>query len=96
MCTLPEEDQKLIYSGKLLLDHHCLGELLPKHGELHALHLVYNFRTPANMQGTKSEVKADQPKSPSESRQESNVSSSNGARSRSSSGVQSSAEASNG
>ncbi|NXD04275.1 HERP1 protein, partial [Certhia familiaris] len=51
-----EEDQKLIYSGKLLLDHHCLGELLPKHGELHALHLVYNFRTPANMQETKSEV----------------------------------------
>ncbi|NXX66870.1 HERP1 protein, partial [Spizella passerina] len=51
-----EEDQKLIYSGKLLLDHHCLGELLPKHGELHALHLVYNFKTPANMQGTKSEV----------------------------------------
>ncbi|NWI01405.1 HERP1 protein, partial [Tichodroma muraria] len=52
----PEEDQKLIYSGKLLLDHHCLGELLPKHGELHALHLVYNFKTPANMQETKSEV----------------------------------------
>ncbi|NWT87604.1 HERP1 protein, partial [Lanius ludovicianus] len=51
-----EEDQKLIYSGKLLLDHHCLGELLPKHGELHALHLVYNFKTPANMQETKSEV----------------------------------------
>uniref|UniRef100_A0A8C9MTW0 Homocysteine inducible ER protein with ubiquitin like domain 1 n=1 Tax=Serinus canaria TaxID=9135 RepID=A0A8C9MTW0_SERCA len=91
-----EEDQKLIYSGKLLLDHHCLGELLPKHGELHALHLVYNFKTPANMQGTKSEVKADQPKLPSEARQESNVSSSNGARSRSSSGVQSSAEGSNG
>ncbi|NWV89417.1 HERP1 protein, partial [Machaerirhynchus nigripectus] len=52
----PEEDQKLIYSGKLLLDHHCLGELLPKHGELHALHLVYNFKSPANMQETKSEV----------------------------------------
>ncbi|NWV09132.1 HERP1 protein, partial [Ptilonorhynchus violaceus] len=52
----PEEDQKLIYSGKLLLDHHCLRELLPKHGELHALHLVYNFKTPANMRETKSEV----------------------------------------
>ncbi|KFO63030.1 Homocysteine-responsive endoplasmic reticulum-resident ubiquitin-like domain member 1 protein, partial [Corvus brachyrhynchos] len=51
-----EEDQKLIYSGKLLLDHHCLGELLPKQGELHALHLVYNFKTPANMQETKAEV----------------------------------------
>ncbi|NXQ21966.1 HERP1 protein, partial [Peucedramus taeniatus] len=52
----PEENQKLIYSGKLLLDHQCLGELLPKHGELHALHLLYNFKTSANMQGTKSEV----------------------------------------
>ncbi|NXS78857.1 HERP1 protein, partial [Erpornis zantholeuca] len=51
-----EEDQKLIYSGKLLLDHHCLGELLPKHGELHALHLVYNCKTPVNTQETKSEV----------------------------------------
>lgn len=26
----PEEDQKLIYAGKLLLDHAYLGELLPK------------------------------------------------------------------
>ncbi|XP_031977888.1 homocysteine-responsive endoplasmic reticulum-resident ubiquitin-like domain member 1 protein [Corvus moneduloides] len=92
----PEEDQKLIYSGKLLLDHHCLGELLPKQGELHALHLVYNFKTPANMQETKAEVKADQPKLPSEARQESTVSSSSGGRLRSSSGGHSSAEASNG
>lgn len=30
LSSKPEEDQKLIYSGKLLLDHHCLGELLPK------------------------------------------------------------------
>ncbi|NXU90698.1 HERP1 protein, partial [Xiphorhynchus elegans] len=52
----PEDDQKLIYSGKLLLDHHCLRELLPKHEELHALHLVYKFKTPANVQDTKSEV----------------------------------------
>uniref|UniRef100_A0A8C6Z8I4 Homocysteine inducible ER protein with ubiquitin like domain 1 n=1 Tax=Nothoprocta perdicaria TaxID=30464 RepID=A0A8C6Z8I4_NOTPE len=41
----PEDDQRLIYSGKLLLDHHCLRELLPKHEELHALHLVYNVKT---------------------------------------------------
>ncbi|NXX52503.1 HERP1 protein, partial [Scopus umbretta] len=52
----PEEDQKLIYSGKLLLDHHYLREFLPKHGELHALHLVYNFKTPANVQETNAEV----------------------------------------
>ncbi|NXP03857.1 HERP1 protein, partial [Thinocorus orbignyianus] len=52
----PEEDQKLIYSGKLLLDHHYLRELLPKHGDLHALHLVYNSKTPADVQGTSAEV----------------------------------------
>lgn len=32
------------------------SSLIFQHGELHALHLVYNFKTPANMQGTKSEV----------------------------------------
>ncbi|NXQ25840.1 HERP1 protein, partial [Alaudala cheleensis] len=53
----PEDAQKLIYSGKLLLDHHCLGELLPKHGELHALHLVYSFKTPASMQETKEVIR---------------------------------------
>ncbi|NXT50212.1 HERP1 protein, partial [Pluvianellus socialis] len=51
----PEEDQKLIYSGKLLLDHHYLRDLLPKHGDLHALHLVYNFKAPANGQETNAE-----------------------------------------
>ncbi|XP_010146060.1 PREDICTED: homocysteine-responsive endoplasmic reticulum-resident ubiquitin-like domain member 1 protein, partial [Eurypyga helias] len=88
----PEEDQKLIYSGKLLLDHHCLGELLPKQGELHALHLVYSFKSPADVQGASAEVKADQPKSLSEDRQESPVSSSDGERLRCSSGGQSLAE----
>ncbi|NXK78050.1 HERP1 protein, partial [Amazona guildingii] len=52
----PEEDQKLIYSGKLLLDHHYLRDLLPKHGELHALHLVYKFRTPAHVQESSAKV----------------------------------------
>ncbi|NXX46597.1 HERP1 protein, partial [Tricholaema leucomelas] len=52
----PEEDQKLIYAGKLLLDHQHLGELLLKHGELHALHLVYSSKTPANAQGGSAEV----------------------------------------
>ncbi|KAM9268716.1 homocysteine-responsive endoplasmic reticulum-resident ubiquitin-like domain member 1 protein isoform 1-T1 [Cariama cristata] len=91
----PEEDQKLIYSGKLLLDHLYLRELLPKHGELHALHLVYNFKTPANVQETRAEVKADQPKLSSEASQEPSVSSLNGERLRCSSSGQSSAEASN-
>ncbi|KAM9227906.1 homocysteine-responsive endoplasmic reticulum-resident ubiquitin-like domain member 1 protein [Leptosomus discolor] len=92
----PEEDQKLIYSGKLLLDHHCLKELLPKHGEVHALHLVYNFRTPANVQDTTAEVKADQLGLMSEASQEPSGSSSNDERLRCSSGGQSSAETSNG
>ncbi|KAM9269020.1 LOW QUALITY PROTEIN: uncharacterized protein FYN16_005475, partial [Cariama cristata] len=89
----PEEDQKLIYSGKLLLDHLYLRELLPKHGELHALHLVYNFKTPANVQETRAEVKADQPKLSSEASQEPSISSLNGERLRCSSSGQSSAEA---
>ncbi|XP_061301391.1 homocysteine-responsive endoplasmic reticulum-resident ubiquitin-like domain member 1 protein [Pezoporus flaviventris] len=92
----PEEDQNLIYSGKLLLDHHYLRELLPKHGELHALHLVYKFRTPAHVQESSVEVKADQPKLPSEASQEPAVPSSDGERPRCSSGGQSSAEISNG
>ncbi|XP_074695713.1 homocysteine-responsive endoplasmic reticulum-resident ubiquitin-like domain member 1 protein [Strix aluco] len=92
----PEEDQKLIYSGKLLLDHHYLRELLPKHGELHALHLVYSFKMPANVQETNAEVKADQPKLSSEASQEPSVSSSDDdERLTCSSGGQSSAEASN-
>ncbi|XP_010113915.1 PREDICTED: homocysteine-responsive endoplasmic reticulum-resident ubiquitin-like domain member 1 protein [Chlamydotis macqueenii] len=90
-----EEDQKLIYAGKLLLDHHYLRQLLPEHGELHALHLVYNFKTPANKQETNAEVKANQPKLSSEVSQEPSVSSSDGERLRCSSGGQSSAEASN-
>ncbi|XP_071613244.1 homocysteine-responsive endoplasmic reticulum-resident ubiquitin-like domain member 1 protein [Heliangelus exortis] len=60
----PEDDQRLIYCGKLLLDHHYLRDLLPKQGELHALHLVYNFKTPANLQKNNAEVRAAQPKSP--------------------------------
>ncbi|KFP19686.1 Homocysteine-responsive endoplasmic reticulum-resident ubiquitin-like domain member 1 protein, partial [Egretta garzetta] len=51
-----EEDQKLIYAGKLLLDHQYLRELLPKHGELHVLHLVYAFKTPASLQESDAEV----------------------------------------
>ncbi|XP_068267112.1 homocysteine-responsive endoplasmic reticulum-resident ubiquitin-like domain member 1 protein isoform X3 [Nyctibius grandis] len=88
-----EEDQKLIYSGKLLLDHYYLRELLPKQGELHALHLVY--KSPANVQEASAEVKADQPKLPSEAGQEPAASSSDGETLRCSSGGQSSAEASN-
>ncbi|NXA53058.1 HERP1 protein, partial [Nothocercus julius] len=52
----PEDDQRLIYSGKLLLDHHCLRELLPKHEELHALHLVYNLKTSTTAQETSTQV----------------------------------------
>ncbi|KAM6409013.1 LOW QUALITY PROTEIN: homocysteine-responsive endoplasmic reticulum-resident ubiquitin-like domain member 1 protein [Rhynochetos jubatus] len=92
----PEEDQKLIYSGKLLLDHQCLGELLPKQGDMHALHLVYGFTSAADAHGASAEVKADQPKSLPEARQEPPAtSSSDGERLRCSSGGQASAEAVN-
>ncbi|NWU89355.1 HERP1 protein, partial [Upupa epops] len=56
----PEEDQKLIYAGKLLLDHCYLRELLPKHGEP-ALHLVYNLKSPADAPGTAAEVLGQMP-----------------------------------
>ncbi|XP_075290160.1 homocysteine-responsive endoplasmic reticulum-resident ubiquitin-like domain member 1 protein [Opisthocomus hoazin] len=90
----PEEDQKLVYSGKLLLDHHYLKDLLPKHGDLHALHLVYNLKTPADVQETNVELKADQPKLLSEGSPEQSVSSSCDESLRGSSDGQSSAETS--
>lgn len=40
------EDQRLIYSGKLLLDHQCLGDLLPKNEKRHVLHLVCSVKNP--------------------------------------------------
>ncbi|XP_008945875.1 PREDICTED: homocysteine-responsive endoplasmic reticulum-resident ubiquitin-like domain member 1 protein, partial [Merops nubicus] len=91
----PEADQKLIYAGKLLLDHHYLRDLLPKHGELHALHLVYNWKTPADVQETPEEVRAAQPVLLSGASQEQSVSSSSSERLRCSSGGRASAEASN-
>ncbi|XP_031196767.1 homocysteine-responsive endoplasmic reticulum-resident ubiquitin-like domain member 1 protein isoform X2 [Mastomys coucha] len=42
------EDQRLIYSGKLLLDHQCLQDLLPKE-KRHVLHLVCNVKNPSKM-----------------------------------------------
>ncbi|XP_064016695.1 homocysteine-responsive endoplasmic reticulum-resident ubiquitin-like domain member 1 protein isoform X2 [Pogoniulus pusillus] len=90
----PEEDQKLIYAGKLLLDHQHLGELLLKHGELHALHLVYNLKTPANAPGTSAEVKAEQPKASAGAAPGPSVSSSAGGSLRCPSGGQAAAEGS--
>ncbi|XP_025920080.1 homocysteine-responsive endoplasmic reticulum-resident ubiquitin-like domain member 1 protein isoform X1 [Apteryx rowi] len=90
----PEEDQRLIYSGKLLLDHHYLRELLPKQEELHALHLVYNLKTPATAQETNAKVKTGQPKVLPDASREPSVSSSNGERRRCSSDSQASVEAS--
>ncbi|XP_036897566.1 homocysteine-responsive endoplasmic reticulum-resident ubiquitin-like domain member 1 protein isoform X2 [Sturnira hondurensis] len=40
------EDQRLIYSGKLLLDNQCLGDLLPKEAR-HVLHLVCKVKSPS-------------------------------------------------
>ncbi|POI27852.1 hypothetical protein CIB84_008397 [Bambusicola thoracicus] len=54
-----EEDQKLIYCGKLLLDHQLLHEFLPGQEELHALHLVYNPRTPTDVPESSTEATAE-------------------------------------
>lgn len=40
------KDQRLVYSGKLLLDHFTLKDVLRKHDEYHMLHLVCTSRTP--------------------------------------------------
>ncbi|XP_065590277.1 homocysteine-responsive endoplasmic reticulum-resident ubiquitin-like domain member 1 protein [Cyrtonyx montezumae] len=72
-----EEDQKLIYCGKLLLDHQFLREFLSGE-ELHALHLVYNPRTPTDIPGSGTEVKAAQPKLMPEARQDPAAASSGG------------------
>ncbi|XP_048211497.1 homocysteine-responsive endoplasmic reticulum-resident ubiquitin-like domain member 1 protein isoform X3 [Perognathus longimembris pacificus] len=60
------EDQRLIYSGKLLLDHQCLRDLLPKQEKRHVLHLVCNVKCSAKMQetGTKVTEAAERPEGP--------------------------------
>ncbi|XP_034016908.1 homocysteine-responsive endoplasmic reticulum-resident ubiquitin-like domain member 2 protein [Thalassophryne amazonica] len=40
------KDQRLVYSGKLLLDHFTLKDVFRKHDEYHMLHLVCTSRTP--------------------------------------------------
>uniref|UniRef100_A0A5F5PIC5 Homocysteine inducible ER protein with ubiquitin like domain 1 n=1 Tax=Equus caballus TaxID=9796 RepID=A0A5F5PIC5_HORSE len=57
------EDQRLIYSGKLLLDHQCLRDLLPKQEKRHVLHLVCNVKSPAKMPETSAKV-AEAPEQP--------------------------------
>ncbi|XP_075683148.1 homocysteine-responsive endoplasmic reticulum-resident ubiquitin-like domain member 2 protein [Rhinoderma darwinii] len=42
------KDQRLVYSGKLLLDHFCLKDVLRKQDEYHMVHLVCTSRTPPN------------------------------------------------
>ncbi|KAG8572539.1 hypothetical protein GDO81_012077 [Engystomops pustulosus] len=42
------KDQRLVYSGKLLLDHLCLKDVLRKQDEYHMVHLVCASRTPPN------------------------------------------------
>ncbi|XP_062342710.1 homocysteine-responsive endoplasmic reticulum-resident ubiquitin-like domain member 2 protein [Osmerus eperlanus] len=40
------KDQRLVYSGKLLLDHLTLKDVLRKHDEYHMVHLVCAYRSP--------------------------------------------------
>ncbi|XP_004704709.1 homocysteine-responsive endoplasmic reticulum-resident ubiquitin-like domain member 1 protein isoform X1 [Echinops telfairi] len=58
------EDQRLIYSGKLLSDHLSLRELLPKQEKRHVLHLVCNVKTPSKTPETSTKV-AEPPEQPS-------------------------------
>ncbi|XP_004693602.1 PREDICTED: homocysteine-responsive endoplasmic reticulum-resident ubiquitin-like domain member 1 protein [Condylura cristata] len=57
------EDQRLIYSGKLLLDHQYLRDLLPKQEKRHVLHLVCNVRSPSRVPeaGSKGAESTEQP-----------------------------------
>uniref|UniRef100_A0A8D2DRM5 Homocysteine inducible ER protein with ubiquitin like domain 1 n=1 Tax=Sciurus vulgaris TaxID=55149 RepID=A0A8D2DRM5_SCIVU len=61
------EDQRLIYSGKLLLDHQCLRDLLPKE-KRHVLHLVCNVKSPSKMAETSTKVaeSSEQPDGPNQ------------------------------
>ncbi|XP_061598105.1 homocysteine-responsive endoplasmic reticulum-resident ubiquitin-like domain member 2 protein isoform X1 [Cololabis saira] len=58
------KDQRLVYSGKLLLDHFTLKDVLRKQDEYHMLHLVCASRTPpsspkpARNRGNKSQERA--------------------------------------
>ncbi|XP_058383851.1 homocysteine-responsive endoplasmic reticulum-resident ubiquitin-like domain member 1 protein isoform X3 [Diceros bicornis minor] len=52
------EDQRLIHSGKLLLDHQCLGDLLPKQEKRHVLHLVCSVKSPSKTPETSTKVAA--------------------------------------
>ncbi|XP_006863612.1 PREDICTED: homocysteine-responsive endoplasmic reticulum-resident ubiquitin-like domain member 1 protein isoform X2 [Chrysochloris asiatica] len=61
------QDQRLIYSGKLLLDHLSLRDLLPKE-ERHVLHLVCNVRTPSKTPEASAKIaeSTDQPIGPNQ------------------------------
>ncbi|KAM9121945.1 homocysteine-responsive endoplasmic reticulum-resident ubiquitin-like domain member 1 protein isoform 4-T4 [Pangshura tecta] len=94
---LPEEDQKLIYSGKLLLDHLYLRDVLPKE-KFHALHLVYHSKNLSKMKETIAKIDKtnQQPKTVSAPGQDpSVVSSSDGLRQRETSCNQLSTEEAN-
>ncbi|XP_014466484.3 homocysteine-responsive endoplasmic reticulum-resident ubiquitin-like domain member 1 protein isoform X2 [Alligator mississippiensis] len=73
----PEEDQKLIYLGKLLPDHLYLRDVLPMQEKLCVLHLVYNSKSHLEVQETSS-----MPKALSEIGQDPSVASTDGARHR--------------
>ncbi|CAM4637193.1 homocysteine-responsive endoplasmic reticulum-resident ubiquitin-like domain member 1 protein isoform X1 [Caretta caretta] len=87
----PEEDQKLIYSGKLLLDHLYLRDVLPKQETFHALHLVYHSKNLSKMKETNAKIDEtnQEPKTVSGPGQDPSVVSSNdGLRQRETSGNQ--------
>ncbi|XP_044520064.1 homocysteine-responsive endoplasmic reticulum-resident ubiquitin-like domain member 1 protein isoform X1 [Gracilinanus agilis] len=76
-----EEDQRLIYSGKLLLDHLFLRDILPKNEKRHVLHLVCSIRNPSKMPEKISEP-SEQPTALNQDQSSSMDSSSDGLRQR--------------
>lgn len=88
------KDQRLVYSGKLLLDHFTLKDVLRKQDEYHMLHLVCASRTPPSspkpprsrsnkpQESTASPPAAQSSSSPAQDGQSSRVESADGLRQR--------------
>ncbi|KAK7898845.1 hypothetical protein WMY93_019698 [Mugilogobius chulae] len=58
------KDQRLVYSGKLLLDHFTLKDVLRKQDEYHMLHLVCASRTPPESPKPSSSSRSQSQQSP--------------------------------
>ncbi|KAK0145435.1 Homocysteine-responsive endoplasmic reticulum-resident ubiquitin-like domain member 2 protein [Merluccius polli] len=81
------KDQRLVYSGKLLLDHFTLKDVLRKQDEYHMLHLVCASRTPPPSPKARSSRSNKAPLAPAGPTNSANPSTSQSGQSQSSDGV---------